>query len=75
MTGVLFDLDGTLLELDVDIEAVRMALAALFAPHGVTGPFRPILARIDAAAEEAGRRGADAKALRRQARALSTSLA
>lgn len=68
--GVLFDLDGTLLELDVDIEAVRLGLAALFAPFGVTGPFRPILARIDAASEEAGRKGGDASALRRQARGL-----
>lgn len=52
--AVIFDMDGTLLRLDVDIEEVRMRLGALFAPHGVTRPFRPILARIRAAAAEVG---------------------
>jgi HAD superfamily hydrolase (TIGR01549 family) len=52
--NVIFDMDGTLLRLDVDIEEVRLKLAALFAPHGVTRPFRPVLARIKAAAIEAG---------------------
>jgi HAD superfamily hydrolase (TIGR01549 family) len=70
MTGthapnVLFDMDGTLLRLDVDIEEVRTRLGALFRPHGVTAPFRPILKRIRDAAAEAGARGADRSALER----------
>jgi HAD superfamily hydrolase (TIGR01549 family) len=63
--GVIFDLDGTLLRLDVDIEEVRQRLGALFGPHGVTAPFRPILVRIPAAAREAATRGADETAMRR----------
>jgi HAD superfamily hydrolase (TIGR01549 family) len=51
---VIFDMDGTLLRLDVDIEEVRLRLAARFAPFGVTRPFRPILRRIREAAREAG---------------------
>lgn len=61
----IFDMDGALLRLEVDIEEVRLRLAALFGPHGVTRPFRPILGRIYAAAAEAGTRGADAAALTR----------
>lgn len=52
--AVLFDLDGTLVDLPVDIEAVRTELAAMFAPHGYARPFRPILARLDEAAREVG---------------------
>jgi HAD superfamily hydrolase (TIGR01549 family) len=58
--NVIFDMDGTLLRLDVDIEEVRTRLGALFRPHGVTAPFRPILKRIRDAAAEAGSRGAGA---------------
>lgn len=58
-------MDGALLRLEVDIEEVRLRLAALFAPHGVTRPFRPILARIYASAAEAAARGADPAALTR----------
>jgi phosphoglycolate phosphatase-like HAD superfamily hydrolase len=54
MNAVVFDMDGTLLRLQVDIEEVRLRLAALFAPRGVTAPFRPILRRIHEAAAEAG---------------------
>jgi HAD superfamily hydrolase (TIGR01549 family) len=57
MTAVVFDMDGTLLRLDVDIEEVRLRLAALFAPLGVTRPFRPILRRIREAAGEAAAAG------------------
>jgi phosphoglycolate phosphatase len=53
--NILFDMDGTLLRLDVDIEEVRLRLAALFAPHGVTRPFRPIIQRIKESAAEAGK--------------------
>lgn len=57
--AALFDLDGTLLRIDVDIEEVRQRLAALFAPYGVSRPFRPILKRIpEAAAEAVGAGGA-----------------
>jgi len=62
----IFDMDGALLRVDVDIEEVRLALAALFAPYGVTRPFRPILARIAQAAGEAAARGGDAAALKRR---------
>jgi HAD superfamily hydrolase (TIGR01549 family) len=63
--AIIFDMDGALLRLEVDIEEVRLRLAALFAPHGITRPFRPILGRIYAAAAEAAARGADAAALTR----------
>ncbi len=50
--AVLFDLDGTLVDIPVDIEAVRAELAAMFAPLGYGLPFRPILERIaDASAQ------------------------
>lgn len=68
--GVIFDMDGTLLRLDVDIEAVRLSLAELFAPFGVSAPFRPILRRIPEAAREAAARGGDAAALERQGLAI-----
>jgi phosphoglycolate phosphatase-like HAD superfamily hydrolase len=53
-TAWIFDMDGALLRLEVDIEEVRLRLGALFAPLGVVRPFRPILGRIYAAAREAG---------------------
>ncbi len=56
--AVLFDLEGVLVRHEVDIEEVRLRLAALFGPHGVTRPFRPILRRIREAAAEVGDRGA-----------------
>ncbi|MBI4509662.1 MAG: HAD family hydrolase [Deltaproteobacteria bacterium] len=73
MNVAIFDMDGTLLRLGVDIEEVRASLAALFAPYGVTRPFRPILKRIQEAAEEAARAGGDAGALRRQGLAILDS--
>jgi phosphoglycolate phosphatase-like HAD superfamily hydrolase len=51
---VIFDMDGALLRLDVDLEEVRLRLRELFAPHGVTQPFRPILRRIREAARAVG---------------------
>jgi len=50
----IFDMDGALLRLDVDLEEVRLRLRELFAPHGVTQPFRPILRRIREASRAAG---------------------
>jgi len=47
-------MDGALLRLDVDLEEVRLRLRELFAPYGVTQPFRPILRRIREAARAAG---------------------
>lgn len=67
---IVFDLDGTLAILGVDIEAVRREVAALFLPHGIEGEFRPILDRIDAAALEVG--GALGRELREQSLALIT---
>jgi phosphoglycolate phosphatase-like HAD superfamily hydrolase len=52
--NIVFDMDGPLLRLDVDLEEVRVRLGALFAPRGVALPFRPILRRIREAAREVG---------------------
>jgi HAD superfamily hydrolase (TIGR01509 family) len=70
VTGVLFDMDGTLLRLEVDIEEVRLQLAALFGPFGVTRPFRPVLPRIREAAREAVARGGDEQSLAAQGFAI-----
>jgi phosphoglycolate phosphatase len=51
--GVIFDMDGALLRVDVDVEEVRQRLAALFAPYGVARPFRPILKTLREAARDA----------------------
>jgi phosphoglycolate phosphatase-like HAD superfamily hydrolase len=64
------DMDGALLTLEIDIEDVRLRLAALFAPYGVTRPFRPILPRIHAAAREAAARGGDEARLRAEGLAI-----
>jgi phosphoglycolate phosphatase-like HAD superfamily hydrolase len=59
--GVLFDLDGTLLELPVDIEPVRCAVEALLAAAGERGAARPVLDAIDrATVAVAARHGSDA---------------
>jgi len=52
--GAVFDLDGTLVVLDIDIEAVRARVAQLFSAAGIVRPFSPILTAIDAAATELG---------------------
>ncbi|MCG8421482.1 MAG: HAD hydrolase-like protein [Proteobacteria bacterium] len=49
-SAILFDLDGTLVDLEVDIEQVRAELRAVFEPLGYGGGFRPILPGIDEAA-------------------------
>jgi phosphoglycolate phosphatase-like HAD superfamily hydrolase len=67
---VVFDLDGTLLDLPVDIEAVRARLAAVFAPRGFALPFRPVLARIDEAATMLARDPAERARLVRLGRSL-----
>jgi len=54
--SVAFDLDGTLLDLPVDIESARNEIAALFGEFGYHEPMRPILDAINrAAASVAGR--------------------
>jgi phosphoglycolate phosphatase len=53
VSGFIFDMDGTLLRLEVDIEEVRTRLHAMFAALGVRKAFRPILPRIHEAAAEA----------------------
>lgn len=68
--AVLFDMDGTLLRLELDIEEVRLRLAALFGRYGVQRPFRPILRRIREAAAEAAGAGGDGPALERAGFAL-----
>ncbi len=50
MIAVLFDMDGTLLDLEVDIGAVRAELGRIFRPRGYQGAFVPILPSIEAAA-------------------------
>jgi phosphoglycolate phosphatase-like HAD superfamily hydrolase len=66
----LFDMDGTLLDLEVDIESVRAELAAMFAPLGYGEAFRPILKRIDEAAAAVATSDAERAAHRRAGRAL-----
>jgi phosphoglycolate phosphatase-like HAD superfamily hydrolase len=48
--AVLFDLDGTLVDLHVDIEPVRAALREGFAARGYESEMRPILLEIEHAA-------------------------
>ena len=48
--SVAFDLDGTLLDLPVDIESARSAIASLFGELGYHEPMRPILDAINRAA-------------------------
>lgn len=50
--AVLFDVDGTLLELDVDIDRVRRDLASMFGHRGYRETFRPVLLRIAQAARQ-----------------------
>ena len=68
--AVLFDLDGTLLWLDVDVEPARAAIRQLFAARGYTGAMRPLLAAIDDAAATVARDDAERIQLRAEARGL-----
>jgi phosphoglycolate phosphatase-like HAD superfamily hydrolase len=63
-----FDLDGTLLDLPVDIDAVRAAAAAPLEARGFAGELRPILATIEEAAAAVARDEGDRRALVRAAR-------
>mgnify|MGYP003632268125 CR=1 FL=1 len=47
--SVAFDLDGTLLDLPVDIESARAEIAAMFGEFGYFEPMRPILDAINRA--------------------------
>ena len=66
--GVLFDLDGTLLDLPVDIEPVRREVERLLREAGDGGPARPLLDAIDRADRAAAGQGGGR--LRARARAL-----
>lgn len=72
--AAIFDLDGTLVDLPVPIEAVRAEVAALFAARGWSGKgprsMRPILATIDAAAARVAASDAEARALVAEARGI-----
>lgn len=57
--SVAFDLDGTLIDLPVDIESARAEIAALFAGHGYNEPMRPILEAINRAAASVAVNDAD----------------
>ncbi|HUH02330.1 MAG TPA: HAD family hydrolase [Kofleriaceae bacterium] len=69
MIAFVFDLDGTLLDLPVDIEPVRERAAAPLRARGFTGELRPILATIDRATAELATDEADRRALIGAARA------
>lgn len=58
-----FDLDGTLLDLPVDIEPVRERAAAPLRARGFTGELRPILETIEAAAAELATSESDRRVL------------
>lgn len=62
-TAAVFDLDGTLVDLEVDIDAVRQAMARLFAERGHRGSFRPLLPAIEAAADRVARDAEDRRQL------------
>ena len=51
MSAVLFELDGTLLDLPVDIEPARREVERLLEEAGQGGPARPLLAAIDRAGD------------------------
>lgn len=54
--SVAFDLDGTLLDLPVDIERARNEIAAMFGELGYYEPMRPILDAINRAAASVAKR-------------------
>lgn len=61
--ALVFDLDGTLVDLPVAIDALRGEVESILAAAGLPGPARPILGAI-AAAEAAGQGEAAARARR-----------
>lgn len=67
--AVVFDMDGTLLRLPVDIVAARLRLAAYFHDLGVDVGFNPVLAGIRSAARLAAKAsGRDVDVLEREGR-------
>ena len=68
--AILLDMDGTLLRLEVDIEAVRAELVTMFAGLGFDASFAPILATIDSAAQAVAASAGEAAALVRRGRDL-----
>jgi len=68
--AVLFDMDGTLLDLEVDIERVRSELGDLFGPRGYSARFAPIIVCIDEAARQVAADESERVELVRRGRAL-----
>jgi phosphoglycolate phosphatase-like HAD superfamily hydrolase len=64
--AVLFDLDGTLIDLPVDIEPARREVERVLREAGEPGPARPLLDAIERAAARAG----EGSGLRQRARAI-----
>jgi len=69
-SAVLFDLDGTLLDLEVDIVGARAGLAQLFGPLGFEQEFRPVLLRIREAAHQVAGNDAQRDELMARGRAI-----
>ncbi len=67
MQTILFDLDGTLIHLDVPIEVVRSQLRQFFIDRGDDRAMRPILASIRAAAKACTANADEAEQLRSKA--------
>jgi sugar-phosphatase len=67
MRLAIFDVDGTLLDLPVEIERARKEIAAMFRIRGFKEPMRPILAQIQRAAAAVARGDAERNDLIRQA--------
>ncbi len=70
--SVVFDMDGTLLDLPVAIEDVRRRLDRLFGPMGYADGFRPILPCIERAARCVGTSPREVRHYRNQARHILT---
>ena len=70
VSAVLFDMDGTLLRLDISnaaMDRAREELRALFLEAGVDAVFRPVLRVIRESLGELARRGSDVASIRRRA--------
>ena len=68
--AVLFDMDGTLLRLDISreqMESARDKLRRLFLDEGVNAVFRPVLRVIRSSLSELSRRGVAIETIKRRA--------
>ena len=64
---VIFDLDGTLIDLQVPIDDVRGQLTAFFSARGYRRPMRPILTAIDEGAKQTSSSPTNEVAVRKSA--------